>query len=132
MKSVFALDGHVNFHLSNIFERKGHVEEADEGAYGAACVVVFRFAKQQCGSAFDIPKINVVAERGPFDLAGTRNYKDNFRLRVVPRRHRMKAGVMAVADSGHGLRLGEQLCVWTDPDLEVLRPKPFFFLELLL
>ena len=72
MKSILAGDRHVHFHLPDVFERKAFVEETDERSYGAACVVVFRFTEQQRRSAFDIPKINVVAEGCPCDLAGLR------------------------------------------------------------
>src|ERR1700722_15548555 len=123
MKSIFSLDRHVDLHLSDVFERKTFVEEPDERAHGATCVVVFCFAKKQRRSAFDISKINVVAERRTFDLAGTRNNEDNFRLGIVPRGHRMKAGVVAVPDGRHWLGLGEELGIWSNPDLQVLRPE---------
>ena len=46
----------------------------------------------------------------------------DLRLRIVPLRLRMDADVGARADRRHRLRLGEDLGVGTDADLEILRP----------
>ena len=43
-------------------------------------------------------------------------------LRIVPVRFRVEPGVRAAAHRGHRLRLGEDLGVRTDPDLEILAP----------
>ena len=73
MKCIFSLDGHVNLHLSDVFERKAFVEEPDKRAYGTACVVVFCFAEQERGSPFDVAQINIVSKRRSFNLACTGN-----------------------------------------------------------
>src|SRR6202035_4322635 len=43
----------------------------------------------------------------------------------------MKAGIVPVPDSRHRLRLGKNLCVWSNPDFEVLRPKSLLDQKLL-
>jgi hypothetical protein len=62
MKIIFSLYRHVNFHLSDVTERKAFVEKPDKRAHGAACVVVFCLAEQERGSPFDIAEINVVTK----------------------------------------------------------------------
>jgi hypothetical protein len=62
MEIIFSLYGHVNFHLSDVIERKAFVEEPDKWAYGAACVVVFCLAEQERGSPFDVAEINIVTK----------------------------------------------------------------------
>src|SRR5580704_16876747 len=127
MKSIFTIDGHLNFHLPDVIKREALIEEPDEWSHCAAGVVVFRLAKEERGSAFDIAQIDVVAERCPFNLTGARNIEDHLGLRIIPGGHRMKPGVMAMPDGGHWLGLGEKLRVWPDPDFQVLRPETFSY-----
>ena len=58
----------------------------------------------------------------PTIAAGRGDDQHHLRLRVVPGRHRMDADLGEVADRGHRRRLGEDLGVRPDADLEILRP----------
>ena len=58
----------------------------------------------------------------PTMLPGARHDEHDLRLGIVPRRHRVEAGLRQVADRRHGLRLGEHLGVGADADLQILRP----------
>ena len=50
------------------------------------------------------------------------DHQHDFRLGIVPGRDRVQARLHAVADRRHRLRLGEDLRVRADADLQVLRP----------
>ena len=100
------------------------MEEPDEGPDRAGRIVVLRLAEQQRRPTFDIPQVDVIAERRTDDLAVGTNGKNDFRLRIVPLRDRMNTDRVTTSDRRHRLRLGEDLGVRPDADFEILRPQP--------
>ena len=107
-----------------VVEAEALIEQPDEGTDRRRGVVVFRLAEQQRRPPLEVAQVDVVAEGRAHDRAGRRDEDDDLRLRVVP------LGVGTDADLGrasdrreHG-RLGEELGVGADPDLEILAPHP--------
>ncbi|MCY1248382.1 hypothetical protein D9M72_618060 [compost metagenome] len=101
-------------------DRVGFVEQANEGADGAGSIVVLRLAEKQGGPALDVAQVDIVAECRAFRTTIRRDSQHDFRLRIVPARDRVEADICARSDRGQCLRLGENLRVRADADLEVL------------
>src|ERR1044072_1658314 len=93
--------------LPHVVDGEVFVEETNEGTDRARGVVVFRLAQEQRAAPFEIAKVEVVAERGAGDLAGTVDREDDLRLGIVPLRLRVNADVRTRSDGGHGLALRE-------------------------
>ena len=85
-------------------------------------VVVLGLAEQQRGAAFEIAQVDVVAERRADDRAARRRSAAPPPARDCSSASGVDADVGAAADRRHRLRLGEDLGVRADADLEILRP----------
>ena len=103
--------------------REVRVEQADERADRARRVVVLGLAEQQRAAALEVAQVDVVAERRADGLAVAADDQHDLGLRIVPLRLRMDADLGARADRRHRLRLGEDLGIGADADLEILRPR---------
>jgi hypothetical protein len=122
-EAVGALDCQRHLGAAHVIERKGPVEQPDEWADRSRRIVVLGPPQQQRRAALDVAQVDVIAERRTHDLAARIGDDDDFRLRVVPARRRQHTDRGAGADSRHGRRLGEDLGVRPDADLEILRPQ---------
>ena len=108
---------------AHVVEREARVEEAHERPERGAGVLVLGLAEQQRAAALEIAQVDVVAERRADDAPVRGDDQHRLRLGVVPMRMRVEAGVGAAADRRHRLRLGEDLRVRADADLQILRPR---------
>ena len=86
-------------------------------------VVVLGLAEQQRAAALEVAQVDVVAERGAEDAAGAIDGEHDLGLRIVPGRVGAHADPVAPAHRRQRRRLGEDLGVGTDGDLQVLRPQ---------
>ena len=106
-------------------QRVAPVEQADERTQCRRRVVVLGLAQEECGATFEVPQVDVVAERRALDPAVARHREDDLGLRIVPTRARVQPHRRAPAHRRHRLGLGEHLGVGPDADFEILGPETF-------
>ncbi len=126
-----AVDDEGDLRLLYVLNREIAVEEPDERSDRAGRIIVLGLAEEQCGTSFEIAKIDVIAECGADDLALRRDGQDHLRLGIVPVGFGVDADIRTTADRRHRLRLGEDFGVGTDTHFEVLRPKTEFLEQFL-
>ena len=122
MKAVLAFDRQRHVGATDILETEAVVEQPEERPNGGAGIVVLGLAEEQGGAALDIAQVDVVAEGGADDAAARVDRQHDLRLGIVPARHRVNADFGKMTDRGKHRRLGEDLGVGADADLEILRP----------
>ena len=118
-EAVLAVDLQPDLGGARVVKPEAPVEEPDERPDRAARVVVLGTPEQQGRASFEVPQVDVVAERGALDPPAGGDDQHHFRLGVVPRRVGMDADVRAGADRRHRLSLGEQFRIGAQPDLQV-------------
>ena len=123
-EAVLALDGERQLGPAHVVEAEAVVEQPQERPDRARGVVVLGLAEQQRRAPLDVAQVHVVAERRADDPPDGAERQHDLGLGVVPARGRMQADRGAMADRRHRLRLGEDLGVGADADLEILRPEP--------
>ena len=109
---------------ANVVHREPLVEEPDERADRAGGIIVLRLAEEQGASTLEIAQIDVIAQSRAHRAALAVDDEHDLRLGIVPARIRADSDLGAVADRREDRRLGEDLRVRTDRDLEILRPEP--------
>ncbi len=116
---------HFQMHgfAAHVVHAETGVEQPDEGADGAGGVVVLGLAEQQGAAALDVAQVDVVAQRGAHDVAAAVHGQHHLGLGVVPGRIGADADLLAGADGCQYGRLGEDLGVGADADLQVLGPQ---------
>src|SRR3569833_3011149 len=98
------------------------VEQADERPDRARCIVIFGLAEKQCAAPFEVPQVDVVAERRTADVAPAALDQHDFGFGVVPAGIRPDADFRAPADAGERGWLAEYYGIVSIRDFDILRP----------
>ena len=77
-------DDQLDDRAPDVAHRKLVVEQPNERADRAGCIIVLGLAEQQRAAPFEVAQVHVVAERRTADFAVAVHCKHDFRLRIVP------------------------------------------------
>ena len=122
-KPSVALDGQPHLGAAHVVEREALVEQADERADRGAALLSLALPSSSAERPSTSRRLTSLPSVAPTIAPLEVDDQHDLGLGIVPGRDRMNADLGAVADRRHRRRLGEDLGVRADADLEILRPQ---------
>src|SRR5690606_4591338 len=122
VEAVLPLDGEGNPGPAQAIEIEMLVEEAYEGTKSGAGIVVLGLAQQQGRAPLHIAQIDIIPKRRTNGPSVRRHHQHHLRLGVIPLGGSENPDLGQVAHRRERLRLGKDLRVRPDANLQILRP----------